>query len=77
MTEDGLADDPRLLSVASTIASGESVDWTTVPADPETTTVLDELRSIEDLCRAGQPIPDTWGPFTITAELGRGSYGTV
>lgn len=77
MPESTFADDPRLLSVASTIASGETVDWTTVPADPETTTVLDELRTLEGLCRAAEPIPDAWGPFAISGELGHGSYGTV
>jgi serine/threonine protein kinase len=73
------AEDPRLLSVAGTIARGERVDWAAVPtdADPETTTVLNELRSLEGLCQAGHPIPDTWGPFAITGEIGHGSYGTV
>ena len=79
MTAHPPADDPRLLAVASTIARGERVDWATVPAgfDPETTTILDELRALEGVCQAGSPIPDAWGPFLITGEIGHGSYGTV
>jgi serine/threonine protein kinase len=73
------AEDSRLLPVAAAIARGEPVDWASAPAgaDAETTTVLDELRVLEGLSRAAHPIPDTWGPFTITGELGHGSYGTV
>ncbi len=55
------------------------MDWASVPAgdDPETTTILDELKSLEGLCRVGHPIPDAWGPYRVTGELGHGSYGTV
>jgi serine/threonine-protein kinase len=79
MTASPHAEDPRLLSVAATIAKGECVDWTAMPAegDPETTTILDELRALEGVCQAGNPIPDGWGPFRITGELGHGAYGTV
>jgi eukaryotic-like serine/threonine-protein kinase len=79
MTAHPHADDPRLLSVASAIAKGERVDWAALPAvtDPETTTILDELRALEGVCQASSPIPDAWGPFRITGELGHGSYGTV
>jgi len=79
MTAHPHADDPRLLSVASTIAKGERVDWDALPADtdPETTTILDELRALEGVCQASSPIPDAWGPFRITGEIGHGSYGTV
>jgi serine/threonine-protein kinase len=79
MTASPHAEDPRLLSVAATIAKGECVDWTAMPAeaDPETTTILDELRALEGVCQTGNPIPDGWGPFRITGELGHGAYGTV
>ncbi|MCC7181571.1 MAG: protein kinase [Acidobacteria bacterium] len=79
MTASPDAEDPRLLSVASTIAKGLPVDWTTAPtdADPESTTILEELRRLESVCQASSPIPETWGPVEITGELGRGSYGTV
>lgn len=77
MTASPDAEDPRLLSVASTIARGHPVDWSTVPTDPETTTILEELRQIEGVCQASSPVPDAWGPFEITGELGHGSYGTV
>jgi hypothetical protein len=79
MTASTRAEDSQLLPVAGAIARGEPVDWASIShsADPETTTVLEELRSLEGLCRAGDPVPDTWGPYAITGELGRGSYGTV
>jgi serine/threonine protein kinase len=79
MTESTPTENPRLLSVAAAIARGEAVDWASLPSDddPETTTVLNELRSIESLSRVGHPIPDAWGQFAITGELGHGSYGTV
>lgn len=79
MTDSARTDDPGLLAVAAAIARGDTVDWDSLPApdDPETTTVLGELRSLEGLSKVGQPIPDTWGTYRITGELGHGSYGTV
>lgn len=79
MTDRARTEDAGLLVVAAAIAKGQAVDWASVrdANDPETTTVLDELRSLEDLSRTGQPIPDEWGPYRITGELGHGSYGTV
>jgi eukaryotic-like serine/threonine-protein kinase len=79
MTENTHAEDSHVLPVAGAIARGEAVDWASVirAADPETTTVLDELRALEGLRHAANPIPDAWGPFEIVRELGQGSYGTV
>jgi serine/threonine protein kinase len=73
------ADDPRLLALAQSIAEGEAVNWADVPPvdDPDTAAALEQLRALEPLVRWGDPIPDRWGPFTITGELGRGSFGTV
>ncbi len=73
------ADDPRLLSVAQAIAKGVPVNWEQViPAsDAETTAVVEHLRVLERVCRMSNPVPDVWGPFTITGEIGHGSYGTV
>jgi len=79
MTASPGAEDPRILSVASSIAKGERVEWSQVPTDtdPETTTILTELRQIERVSASAQPIPDAWGHLQITGELGQGSYGTV
>jgi serine/threonine protein kinase len=72
-------DDPRLLSVAGSISSGDPVDWPDLDDgdDPESTAVLNELRLLADLSQLGDPAPSMWGPFTIVGELGRGAYGTV
>jgi serine/threonine protein kinase len=78
MTDSARTEDSGLLSIAAAIARGEPVDWSSTHAeDPETTTILGELRSLEGLSRAGQPSPDAWGAYTITGEIGQGSYGTV
>src|SRR5262245_27704994 len=79
MTEKSHAEDSRLLTVASSIAEGTPVDWNDTPdlGDRETTAVFDELRLIEQFGKLNDPIPNTWGPFTITGEIGQGSYGTV
>jgi eukaryotic-like serine/threonine-protein kinase len=78
MTDTARTEDSSLLSIAAAIARGEPVDWSSMHAeDPETTTILGELRSLEGLSRVGQPVPDAWGPYTITGEIGHGSYGTV
>lgn len=79
MTDRARTEDVGLLDVAAAIAKGDAVDWASVGnnPDPEITTILDELRSLESLSRTGHPIPDAWGPYRITGELGHGSYGTV
>jgi serine/threonine protein kinase len=79
VTDSPNGDDPRLLALARSIAEGETVDWADVApiADPETAAALEQLRALEPLIRWGDPIPDRWGPFPITGELGRGSFGTV
>ena len=77
---DESAEDSRLLSVAASISSGTPVDWSTVqqwPADAEESAVIAELRVLEDLSRINEPMPAAWGPFTISGEIGRGSFGTV
>ncbi len=80
MNENESAEDSVLLSVAASISGGTPVDWTEVqewPANPEQTAVMAELRLLEDLSRINEPLPATWGPFTIIGEIGRGSFGTV
>jgi eukaryotic-like serine/threonine-protein kinase len=79
MSANPLSEDPRLLSVAAAISEGAAIDWEhAVPdSDRETTEVLDELRVIDGVSRMSDPIPDSWGPFAITGEIGHGSYGTV
>jgi hypothetical protein len=78
MTESPPPED-RLFLAASAIARGEPVDWTQLPttADPETTTVVAQLRALEGLSRLSEPVPSSWGPFTILDEIGHGSFGTV
>jgi hypothetical protein len=66
------------MSMAAAIADGVPVDWAQAPVtDPATTTVIDELRMIENLARLSDPMPGQWGAFAIRGEIGRGSYGTV
>ena len=78
MTESPHAEDPKLLSVASTIAQGDRVDWNTLSPGSETeTATLEQLRVLESLSRLSDPIPNAWGPFTITGEIGKGAFGTV
>ena len=73
------ADQPSVLSVASSIAEGVPVDWEHLPADADgtTTAVFDELRVLERVSRMSQPVPNTWGSFAILGEIGHGAYGTV
>lgn len=79
MTAQPHAEDPRLFAVASAIADGAPVDWarSREGTDAATTAVLDELQRLEGLARMNDPLPGAWGPFTITGELGHGTYGTV
>ena len=73
------AEDPRLLSLASAISTGGPVNWEQVSpdSDAETTAIVEQLRVLDGVLRLSHPIPDVWGPFTITGEIGRGAYGTV
>jgi hypothetical protein len=74
------ADDPGLLSVASTIADGTGVDWQEVAqhlADPDRSPIVDELRALERFTAATDMTPTEWGPFAITAEIARGAFGRV
>jgi hypothetical protein len=78
MTENPSADHPRLLSMASAISDGIPINWAhAAGTDPETTSVMDELRMIETLARLSDPMPGQWGTFVIRGEIGHGSYGTV
>ena len=78
MTENQSAENPRLMSMASAISDGIPINWAQAAAtDPETTSVMDELRMIETLARLSDPMPGRWGAFVIRGEIGRGSYGTV
>lgn len=70
-------DHPDLLSVATSIARGERVDWDTAERTTAATTLLDELRVLDTLSRLADTVPDTWGRLSIMGELGRGSHGTV
>ena len=66
------------MSMAAAISDGIPVNWAqAADTDPETTTVIDELRMIESLARLSDPMPGQWGAFVIRGEIGRGSYGTV
>ena len=78
MTENQSADNPRLMSMASAISDGIPINWAqAAETDPETTSVMDELRMIETLARLSDPMPGQWGAFVIRGEIGHGSYGTV
>ena len=78
MTERPRVEDSRLLAVASTIARGEPVNWTELaPGSDAETATIEQLRVLEGLSQMSDPIPNTWGPFTITGEIGRGAFGTV
>jgi hypothetical protein len=79
MADSRPADDPRLIALAQSMADGEAVDWTEVAPidDPETAAAIEELRALDPLVRWGDPIPDHWGPFPISGEVGRGAFGTV
>jgi len=70
-------DHPDLLSVATSIARGDAVDWDTAERTTAATPLLDELRVLDTLSRLADTVPDTWGRLTIMGELGRGSHGTV
>jgi eukaryotic-like serine/threonine-protein kinase len=80
MKENGSAEDSPLLSIAESICDGTPVNWSEVHesvANGEQTAVMAELRLLEDLSRITEPLPLTWGPFAISDEIGRGSFGTV
>jgi hypothetical protein len=76
---DARTEDPHLLSVAASISNGVPVDWPDVhrAAEPEKTAVIEQLQLLEGLSRISRPVPAAWGPFPITGEIGRGSFGTV
>jgi eukaryotic-like serine/threonine-protein kinase len=71
------ADEPGVLSLATSIARGDEVDWDEADRTTSDGTLVGELRVIERVARLGDRIPDTWGRLTIAGELGRGSHGTV
>src|SRR5215213_3872824 len=78
MTANQSADHSRLMAMAAAISDGTPINWAeTTDTDPETTSVIGELRMIEHLARLSDPMPGQWGPFVIRGEIGRGSYGTV
>jgi len=74
------AEDPRLLSVARSIADGTPVDWDKVQehlTHPDHSVIVGELRLLESVARVTQDRPEIWGPFTISNEIGRGAFGAV
>lgn len=71
------ADAVDVLTLATSIAKGEVVDWTSAGASTASPAVLDALRAIDTLGALAGRIPDTWGRVAITGELGRGSHGIV
>lgn len=80
MKENETAEDSRLQAVAASISGGSPVNWSDLrerPDKPEETAVMAELQLLEGLSRINEPMPVTWGPFTISGEIGRGSFGTV
>ncbi len=71
--------DPQLLSIAGSISDRERVNWDDlkreVPADQAA--IVEQLRFVERVARLGEDTPDTWGPYAIVGEIGRGAFGTV
>ena len=71
--------DPQLLSIAGSISDRERVNWDDlkreVPADQAA--IVEQLRFVESVARLGEDTPDTWGPYAIVGEIGRGAFGTV
>ena len=71
--------DPQLLSIAGSISDREQVNWDDlkreVPADQAA--VVEQLRFVESVARLGEDTPETWGPYAIVGEIGRGAFGTV
>ena len=71
--------DPQLLSIAGSISDRERVNWDDlkreVPADQAA--IVEQLRFLESVARLGEDTPDTWGPYAIVGEIGRGAFGTV
>src|SRR5262245_21559648 len=78
MTENRHADDATLLPVASAIARGERIDWSSVdPGTEAESATLEQLRALEKVSQMSDPVPATGGPFTIHDEIGQGSFGIV
>jgi serine/threonine protein kinase len=71
------ADENDLLSIATSIARGDDVDWDEANRTTSDRTLVGELRVIDRVARLGDRIPDRWGRLAIAGELGRGSHGTV
>jgi hypothetical protein len=80
MSEKPDAEDPRVTAAAWSISRGMPVNWQDVaggqPA-PEKNEVLTELQALETLAQLSKPVPDRWGAFVITGEIGRGTFGVV
>ncbi len=77
MSDLRLDDHPDLLSVATSIAQGDHVDWAAAEQTTTDIKLLDELKVLDHLSRFTDKVPDSWGGLSITGELGRGSHGTV
>ena len=71
--------DPQLLSIAGSISDRERVNWDDlkreVPADQAA--IVEQLRFVESVARLGEDTPDTWGPYAIVGEIGRGALHRV
>ena len=61
------------------ISDRERVNWDDlkreVPADQAA--IVEQLRFVERVARLGEDTPETWGPYAIVGEIGRGAFGTV
>jgi serine/threonine protein kinase len=73
------ATESQLLSIAGSISDRQPVNWDDltrdVPADQAA--IVEQLRFVESVARLGEDTPETWGPYAIAGEIGRGAFGTV
>jgi eukaryotic-like serine/threonine-protein kinase len=73
------AAESQLLSIAESISDRQPVNWDDlsreIPADQAA--IVEQLRLVESVARLGEDTPETWGPYTIAGEIGRGAFGTV
>jgi tRNA A-37 threonylcarbamoyl transferase component Bud32 len=76
-----VADDDRLLKLATAVADTSAVDWDAAERDATDEAERSVVRELRVLSKIGEvardPAGEMWGPLRILEEIGRGSFAAV
>jgi eukaryotic-like serine/threonine-protein kinase len=76
-----VADDDRLLKLATAVADTSAVDWDAAERDATDEAERSVVRELRVLSRIGEvardPAGEMWGPLRILEQIGRGSFAAV